>query len=136
MAEGNMRLPFICRWFVHFPFDHYTLCYLLSSSQPDTRCMIQDVASQHCGDKRIARCVLCWTTCSWRHSIGIRRKRLFNVHSFILVSPSDQSMYVQIIDIWRVIYIIGSTLIIVICNMHLNRCSWKLYNSVSMLNKQ
>jgi hypothetical protein len=43
--------------------------------------------------RNIARDVLFWTTCSWHHSIGIRRKRLFNVHSFIFVSPSDQSMY-------------------------------------------
>jgi hypothetical protein len=35
--------------------------------------------------RNIARDVFCWTTCSWHHSIGIRRKRLFNVHSFIFV---------------------------------------------------
>jgi hypothetical protein len=54
---------------------YLTLCTfsfeIKESSLSDTRCLIQDVVSPHCGDKRMAQCCPRRTTLSWRHIIGM-----------------------------------------------------------------
>jgi hypothetical protein len=43
----------------------------------DTRRLIQDVVSQHCGDNKIAQrwlYPLCQITVPWRHGIGMQEK--------------------------------------------------------------
>ena len=75
---------------------YLTLCTfsfgINESSLSDTRCPIQDVVSPHCRDKRmddITRDILCRTTLSWRHIIGMLGNKHFckqRKHSNCLMS--------------------------------------------------
>jgi len=72
-------------------------------------CLIQGVVSPNCGDKRMARDILCRTTLLWRHIIGMREKphqckqsdRLIfihlyyesRIHGYILISKDIVSIF-------------------------------------------
>jgi hypothetical protein len=44
------------RWRAYIILTHIWLFATFESNLSDTRCLIQDVVSPHCGDKRMARC--------------------------------------------------------------------------------
>ena len=85
----------------------YTFSFEINQSRlSDTRCLIQDVVSPHCGDKElrdVARDVLCRTTLTWRHTIGMWDKALTvgnerknNVASYTKCSLSQSIVHILI----------------------------------------